>query len=205
MGDELRKEMDDKFATKKSLADLKSNTDTEFAGVKRRIDALEAEQNRIAEKTAKMNQDLKGEIEKIHDELKKKTRDIKDLFNTQGGGEPRSRTQQSTSLGSNAEDLENLMQLVNDLQHELDSKQDISDAKSMKEDLLDKISKIKPASAGPTVTDADIAKWNNSSAKSAVHDNDIDKLRKELAGINPDQLRQDINNINVLILSLAPR
>ena len=82
MGDELRKEMDDKFATKKSLADLKSNTDTEFAGVKRRIDALEAEQNRIAEKTAKMNQDLKGEIEKIHDELKKKTRDIKDLFNT---------------------------------------------------------------------------------------------------------------------------
>jgi predicted nuclease with TOPRIM domain len=55
MGDELRKEMDDKFATKKSLGDLKSNTDTEFAGVKRRIDALEAEQNRIAEKTAKMN------------------------------------------------------------------------------------------------------------------------------------------------------
>ena len=78
------------------------------------------------------------------------------------------------------------MQLVNDLQHELDSKQDISDAKSMKEDLLDKISKIKPASSGPAVTDADIAKWNNSSAKTAVHDNDIDKLRKELAGINPD-------------------
>lgn len=97
------------------------------------------------------------------------------------------------------------MQLVTDLQQEMDGKQDISDAKSMKEDLLDKIAKIKPAQSGPHITDADIAKWNNSSAKTAVHDNDIDKLRKELANINPEQLRQDINNINVLILSLAPR
>ncbi len=59
------------------------------------------------------------------------------------------------------------MQLVNDLQQEMESKQDISDAKVMKDDLLDKIAKIKPASSGPHLTDADIAKWNNSCAKVA--------------------------------------
>ena len=43
MGDDLRKEMNDKFVTKPVFQDLKNNTNDEFAGVKKRLDDLEKE------------------------------------------------------------------------------------------------------------------------------------------------------------------
>jgi hypothetical protein len=43
MGDDLRKETNDKFVTKPAFQDLKNNTNDEFSGVKKRLDDLEKE------------------------------------------------------------------------------------------------------------------------------------------------------------------
>lgn len=52
LGDDLRKEMNEKFVTKPTFQEQKANTDAEFSGVKKRLDDLEKEQKRIAERNA---------------------------------------------------------------------------------------------------------------------------------------------------------
>lgn len=56
MGDDLRKEMNDKFVTKPTFKDFKNQTDDDFSGVKKRLDDLEKEQKRIAERQAQNHQ-----------------------------------------------------------------------------------------------------------------------------------------------------
>jgi hypothetical protein len=48
LGDDLRKEMNDKFATKKQLEAHKTFTDVELGDIKKRLDALEKENARQA-------------------------------------------------------------------------------------------------------------------------------------------------------------
>jgi len=48
LGDDLRKEMNDKFATKKNLDSHKTATDVELGDIKKRLDALEKENARVA-------------------------------------------------------------------------------------------------------------------------------------------------------------
>ena len=50
--------------------------------------------------------------------------------------------------------------------------------------------------SGPTITDDDIKKWNGNLDRTKVLEDLIAALKKELAGINGDQLRIDINNLN---------
>ena len=47
--------MNDKFVSKKVFGDHKSQIDDEFGGVKKRLDALEKEQDRIADRLAHSN------------------------------------------------------------------------------------------------------------------------------------------------------
>ena len=63
MGDDLRKEMNDKYVTKPNFQELKNETHDEFGGVKKRLDDLEKEQKRIAERSAQNHQAHQKEIE----------------------------------------------------------------------------------------------------------------------------------------------
>jgi len=83
--------MNDKFVSKKVFGDHKAQLEDEFTGVKKRLDALEKEQDRIADRLAHSNQAVKNEIEGLKEKISKNTRDIKDLFNISGQSEPRER------------------------------------------------------------------------------------------------------------------
>lgn len=98
------------------------------------------------------------------------------------------------------------MDLVNDLQDELARKENKVDATRKYDELTDRISKLQPGKpSGSAVSDADIAKWNGNVTKTAALEDLVDKLKKELAAINAEQLRQDINNINMTILTLCSK
>ena len=124
MGDDLRKEMNDKFVTKPTFQDLKNNTNDEFSGVKKRLDDLEKEQKRIAERTAQNHQAHTKEIEDLKSKLSKMLRDIRDLFAVANHGAPVPRSTAATS----SEDVEDLKQMIYDLQSEVEKKQSIDDA-----------------------------------------------------------------------------
>ena len=77
--------------------------------------------------------------------------------------------------------------MLSDLQDELARKENKTDAQWKYDDLLGRIKNIKPAGpAGPKITDDDIAKWNANCDKTKQLEDLIDKLKKEIAGINPD-------------------
>jgi hypothetical protein len=65
MGDDLRKEMNDKFVTKPTFQDLKNHTDDENAAIKKRLDDLEKELKRMAERKAQNHQAHAKEIEDL--------------------------------------------------------------------------------------------------------------------------------------------
>ena len=52
MGDDLRKEINDKFCTKGTFTDHKADSDAEFAMARKRLDDLEKESKRIATRQA---------------------------------------------------------------------------------------------------------------------------------------------------------
>lgn len=103
MGDDLRKEMNEKFATKKSLGELKSQTDTDFGDVRKRLDALEKEQNRLATRLAENHQEHKASHDDLKGRVSKNARDIKDLWATSGGAPEKKPSPAAT--GNRDEDL----------------------------------------------------------------------------------------------------
>lgn len=58
---------------------------------------------------------------------------------------------------------------------------------------------------GPTITEMEIALWNNNTAKTTKVEDEVEKLKREFASINPEQLRQDITNINQKIILFAEK
>lgn len=76
--------MNDKFATKRDLGDHKDQTATNFADVKKRLDALEKEQNRVAQRLAEHHQEAKNDHDELKGKVTKNARDIKDLWATSG-------------------------------------------------------------------------------------------------------------------------
>lgn len=96
--------------------------------------------------------------------------------------------------------------MMQDLQDELAKKKDKIEAQRDYDDLLDRINNIKPsAPQGSKVSDADIAKWNGNIAKTNQLEEEIAKLKKELGSINGDQLRHDINQLNMTIVNLVSK
>lgn len=55
LGDDLRKEFDEKFATKKQLKTHETNCDVEFTDIKKRLDAIEKENTRLNTRMAEQN------------------------------------------------------------------------------------------------------------------------------------------------------
>lgn len=62
LGDDLRQEMNDKFALKKDFKDYKATTDDELSGIKRRLDNLEKMDNNLEKKLANLSQDTKKDL-----------------------------------------------------------------------------------------------------------------------------------------------
>lgn len=79
------------------------------------------------------------------------------------------------------------MNLINDLQDELALKENKIDANRKYDDINDRLNKLKPAGpSGAQVSDADIAKWNANCQKTTDLAALVDKLKKDLEGINAE-------------------
>lgn len=196
LGDDLRKEMDEKYATKKALKDHITGCDVEFGDIKKRLDALEKDSSRLGTRLAEIHQNDIKDKEDLRERINKNKKDIAALKDHLGRDTPK--VPQAT--GNRDEDLQNLANLMADMQDALARKEDKTDAQQKYDDLCDRIKNLKPAGpAGPAITDDDIKKWNGNLDRTKVLEDELAKLKKEMAGINADQLRADINNLNTKI------
>lgn len=124
--------------------------------------------------------------------MSKNAKDIKDLYSVAANGAPYSRAPSSAREASTSGgDLSDVMSAINDLHAELDLKENVSDARKTRDDLIDMINRMEHSGGdkGPNVSDKDIAKWNQNCAKTAKQEDEIEKLKNQLASFNPDQLR----------------
>jgi len=86
------------------------------------------------------------------------------------------------------------------MQDALARKEDKTDALEKYDDLCERIKNLKPAGpSGPAISDDDIKKWNGNLDRTKVCEDEIAKLKKALDGFNAEQLRADINSLNVKI------
>lgn len=97
---------------------------------------------------------------------------------------------------------QNVLEMINDLEDALNQKQDKSDAIKKHDELLDKIAALAKPSSSAGVSEADKQRWNAAAAKTNALEDLIKEMRRELDGLNADQIRTDIININKLILTL---
>lgn len=156
--------MNEKFVTKPAFQELKANTDGELNHTKRRVEELEKETRRLAERSAQGLQAQQKENEAVNAKISKMLRDIRDLYAVGGSsGTPIPRSTAATS----SEDLEDLKQLIDELQNQIERKQSIDDANNQFDELEDKLKRIKVGMSGGNndITEAEKCKWDQNCVK----------------------------------------
>lgn len=133
-------------------------------------------------------------------QMKRLGREVQDLFSLEKIG------QAPTTAGSNGANVD-VMRMIEELQDQMELKHSAAEANKQNEDHQARIAKLTDdfANLGAVVTDSDIAKWNGAVIKSTSHEKDIEKMQKELSVINADFFKQEIKNLNVLILQMTPK
>ena len=58
---------------------------------------------------------------------------------------------------------------------------------------------------GEQVQAEDIVRWNDNVHKTRENVEEIDKIKKSLANFDADHLKQEIQTLNVLVLTLTPK
>ena len=69
--------------------------------------------------------------------------------------------------------------------------------------MIDRIDQLK--NNGVVVTDADFKKWNANCGKTVSLEEQLEKLRKDVAAMDGVQIKAEINRISVLVLNMTPK
>ena len=128
------------------------------------------------------------------------TRDINDLFALIKVGTGAPTTAGSHSGGDTAK-------LIEDLENELAKKQNAFDHKNDIKVLMDKLTNMQDRldQMGQPVQAEDILRWNENVYKTRDNTEEVDKIKKWMQVANFDMLKQEINSLNVFVLTLTPK
>jgi len=97
----MRKEFDEKFATKKNLKDHINGCEVEFGDIKKRLDALEKDTSRLNTRLAEIHQEDIKTKEDLRERINKNKKDIAALKDLLGRDTPKV----PVSTGNRDEDL----------------------------------------------------------------------------------------------------
>jgi len=87
----------------------------------------------------------------------------------------------------------------------MNQKMDKAEARSNHEDLLKRIADLSRSGDGMVISESDFHKWNNNCTETARLEEQLKRMAKEIALIEPHVIKSEINHINALILTFCSK
>jgi hypothetical protein len=97
------------------------------------------------------------------------------------------------------------MDLFHELRNLITQKMDKNEARNNHEELLKRIGELSKSGDGMVISESDFHKWNQNCTETARLEEQLKKLGKEVAFIEPQVIKAEINHINALILTFCSK
>lgn len=205
--EELRKECQANYVTKIAMNDHEIANKEAFDNLIQKTDHIQDEIQKQIETLKKDHLKLFGSVQILQADLaeNKKTthqhsNNIIDIFEALNDLSSRPK------VASGSEPVPpDALDLFHELKQLMNQKMDKAEARSNHEDLLKRIADLSRSGDGMVISESDFHKWNNNCTETARLEEQLKRMAKEIALIEPHVIKSEINHINALILTFCSK